>query len=276
MPPGPLLRRLELTFRTFGLRSPPFAGGHRLAASFLDGICDEHDIRLISLDRPSSGGSTPVPLSHRFAWTHEALLALFGKLSITRFSILSHSNGDLYTLYTLLHLPPELTVDSWVLSSPYVPPWLSGSIPLSIARYIPAGATGSLGTLLSGVMKAESWSTGTASDLLAFSGGLSAGLTSVSAGTGWGKGGGVAPPTAGEAKEEESELERGDSQERKFIQFALRQADKEEHCRVYGQSCAGGAPRLRAALTTPRLSRRSVLPARDVPDWHELGAGGGV
>lgn len=212
-----------------------FAGGNRMAVCFLDGVSHEHDVRIISIDRPASGGSTPVPLSRRFQWTHEAVLALLAQEGVDTFSILSHSNGDLYTLYTLLHLPPHLTVLEWIASSPFVPPWLSGSIPLSIARWIPSQATGNLGALLSGIMKAESWSTGTASGLLAFSGGLSSGLANVSAGLsqGWAKGGGIEPEKE-EEQAEEAALKRGDSQEKKFIQFALRQAEKEPHKKVFG------------------------------------------
>ncbi|ORY90904.1 hypothetical protein BCR35DRAFT_299538 [Leucosporidium creatinivorum] len=233
----------RLTYAVAGSTDPEAAtllwlnglGGNRMAACFLDGICDEHDVRIISIDRPASGGSTPVPLARRFEWTHEAVVALLAHEGITTFSILSHSNGELYTLYFLLNLQPRLTVLEWVASSPFVPPWLSGSIPLSIARWIPSQATGSLGGLLSGIMKAESWSTGTASGLLAFSGGLSSGLANVSTGLaqGWAKGGGIEPEKEEEQAEEQA-LKRGDSQEKKFIQFALRQAEKEPHKKAFG------------------------------------------
>ncbi|KAJ6529302.1 hypothetical protein B0H19DRAFT_1193625 [Mycena capillaripes] len=41
---------------------------------------------------------------------------------ITRFAIISHSNGPLYGLYTLLHLRPTLIATPWMLIGPSMPP----------------------------------------------------------------------------------------------------------------------------------------------------------
>lgn len=144
-------------------------GQHRLASTWLDGLATSHGVRLLVLDRPHSGGSAPVPLKHRFQWSHEALLSILAKEGIRTFDILSHSNGLLYTLHTLLHLSasPEFTVRSWTATSPYVPPWLSNSLALSAAEWIPASATTHFGALIkaaSGVaqplVQASGWSSG--------------------------------------------------------------------------------------------------------------------
>ncbi|EGU13476.1 RINT-1 family protein [Rhodotorula toruloides ATCC 204091] len=146
-------------------------GGHRLAAVLLDGLFATKGVRLVTLDRPSGGKSTPVPLADRVQASHEAFLAILAELDIKRFSILSHSNGLIYTLFTLLNLPSDLTVLSWTLSSPYVPPWLSGSQLLSLARWVPSPLTSRLGTLLGGlqkvaepVMRSAGWSSGVVKD----------------------------------------------------------------------------------------------------------------
>ncbi|KAL7344118.1 RINT-1 family protein [Rhodotorula toruloides] len=146
-------------------------GGHRLAAVLLDGLFAAKGVRLVALDRPSGGKSTPVPLANRVQASHEALLAILAELEIKRFSILSHSNGLIYTLFTLLNLPSDLVVLSWTISSPYVPPWLSGSQLLSLARWVPAPLTSRLGTLVGGlqkvaepVMRSAGWSSGVVKD----------------------------------------------------------------------------------------------------------------
>lgn len=128
-------------------------GGHRLAACLLDGICTANGVRLITVDRPAAGKSTAVPLVDRVRLSHEALLAVLAKENVKHFSILSHSNGVIYTLYTLLNLPEGLTVPAWILSSPWVPPFLSGSTLLSIASWIPSPLTSRLGGFVSGLQR---------------------------------------------------------------------------------------------------------------------------
>ncbi|KAL8290602.1 hypothetical protein RQP46_002860 [Phenoliferia psychrophenolica] len=124
-------------------------GGNRLQGAILDGLASEHGVHILTLDRPSCGASTPVPLSHRVRWAHESLLAIHAANSLPNtFAILSHSNGVIYTLYTLLHLPPHLSVSHWDLSSPWVPPWNSGSLTLGLAARIPPAATRNLGPLI--------------------------------------------------------------------------------------------------------------------------------
>lgn len=195
-----------------------------------------------------------VPLAQRFTWFRESIVALLAHESITSLSILSHSNGDLYTINLIgliLDHHPHLTVNEWILSSPFLPPWLSGSLALTAARWLPARATGCLGGLVSTVTKG----TGLVSGMLSLSGGLSSGLSGASAGfsagvansagggiaglssgiatgisQGWAKGAGISQ----EGEEAEaSEAERSEAAERRYTQFRLRQANKEEHRRVF-------------------------------------------
>ncbi|GAA5998169.1 alpha/beta fold hydrolase [Rhodotorula paludigena] len=147
-------------------------GAHRLAAMLMDGLFAAHGVRLLTLDRPSAGKSTPCPLAHRQSTSLDSLVAVLAQEGLTSFSILSHSNGLLYTLYTLLHLPPHLHVRSWTLSSPYVPPWLSGSALLSAARWVPPLLTSRLGAIagaaqrvLDPLSRSAGWSAGVVRDL---------------------------------------------------------------------------------------------------------------
>ncbi|KDE08690.1 hypothetical protein MVLG_01148 [Microbotryum lychnidis-dioicae p1A1 Lamole] len=123
-------------------------GGNRFAAAFLDGLFTMYRLRLIHIDRPGAGHSTPVPLSHRVEWSTEALLSILSHEGTTpHLSLISHSNGLIYTLHLLSHLPRTYTLRHWFISSPFVIPFLSGSWSLGLASYLPAPVTGSLGTL---------------------------------------------------------------------------------------------------------------------------------
>ena len=129
-------------------------GHHRLASSLFDGICSSFNVRFLTIDRPSAGLSTRIKLSERVRVSHEALLAVLEKEGIRKFEILSHSNGVVYALYTLLHLPDEFEVNRWFMTSPWVPSSISGSIALNLAGYVPGDLTGRLGSLVWGVQKA--------------------------------------------------------------------------------------------------------------------------
>lgn len=128
------------------------------AGLIFDGLFASKGVRLLTIDRPSAGGSSPVPLPHRLAASHAAILAILAHHNITQFHILAHSNGLVYSLYSILRLlpppdapPPVVRVLSWSLTSPWVPPWHSGSRALNAARWVPAYATGSLGGLVAGL-----------------------------------------------------------------------------------------------------------------------------
>ncbi|KAJ7034633.1 hypothetical protein C8F04DRAFT_1183172 [Mycena alexandri] len=141
-------------------------GGHRMIAALTEGIARAHNVQLLTLDKPGAGGSSlgvPIPIAARTRWMHTALLAVLAHEHITRFAVLSHSNGLFYALYTLLHLPPTLTATSWTLTGPFVPQSISGSAALRIAAALPAPLPNALGALLQLVpplARAASWSGG--------------------------------------------------------------------------------------------------------------------
>lgn len=152
----------------------------RYLGHLLDAAAAERDVRVFTIDRPGGGRSSPVALEQRFAWSFEAFLAVLEKHNVHTLHLLSHSNGILYSLYTLLHLlgtETETTttprnarkpvVLSYTALGPYVPPWLSGHKSLTLARYIPGAATSQLGylaSLLTSAMGVFNWSSGIAAD----------------------------------------------------------------------------------------------------------------
>ena len=146
--------------------------GHRLVAVFWHDWLKANKVGLITMDRPAAGHSTPCPVEKRVLWTQEALVAVLAKENVHQFTFMTHSNGIIYGLYFLLHLPPSLSCDKWFLSSPYIAPWHSSSLPLSVATYIPTGLTSNLGPVASGALSALSplvagitWSSGISSGL---------------------------------------------------------------------------------------------------------------
>ncbi|SCV72530.1 BQ2448_4067 [Microbotryum intermedium] len=169
------------------------------SSAFLDGLFEMYRIRLIHIDRPGAGHSTSVPLTHRVEWSTQALLSILSHENIHHLSLISHSNGLIYTLHLLLHLPKSYTLRHWFMSSPFVIPPLSGSWSLALASYLPAPLTGNLGTLASMFSTSMGWYN---SARMVSSGGLG-GLTQ-----GWGRSpslpGSKSTTTAEEGDEETS------------------------------------------------------------------------
>lgn len=150
-PSGPLLVFSTTTppfppglFALISLLPPSTVGGLGftcLEAIPLDALATSHSVHLLALDRPSSGASTPTDLPHRVQWAHEALLAILHLSPPSKtFSILSHSNGLVYALYTLRHLPGHLRVRCWTMTSPWLPPGRSGAKVLALTSLLPSFA----------------------------------------------------------------------------------------------------------------------------------------
>jgi len=91
-----------------------------------------------------------------------------------------HAQGLVYALYALPRLARAgVHVNAWAMSAPWVPPWLSGSPLLTVARHLPAALTGSIGSVFGAVEaalgplgSAFGWSSGLAREAASFSGGL--------------------------------------------------------------------------------------------------------
>ncbi|THX24982.1 hypothetical protein D6D10_10013, partial [Aureobasidium pullulans] len=91
-----------------GLETILFCGGmgaSRLLLYGIDTLAKKEDVRVIFIDRPGVGGSTPVPLDQRVQVWLEAVPAVLEHLGVKTISLLSHSAGALYAINTLLLLP---------------------------------------------------------------------------------------------------------------------------------------------------------------------------
>lgn len=80
--------------------------GNRYFALAFDKIAKETGVRVICVDRPGIGGSTPVPIDQRIGVWLETVPRLLQHLDVTDegVSLVSHSAGTIYLLNTLYYL----------------------------------------------------------------------------------------------------------------------------------------------------------------------------
>ncbi|OBT69005.1 hypothetical protein VE03_01363 [Pseudogymnoascus sp. 23342-1-I1] len=124
------LKPLKVTYAIAGLENDDaptvvfISGmyGMRWVALLWHHIALRAGVRLVCVDRPSFGGSTPVPLSERIGTWLRTLPALVDHLGCKHIVPLAASAGTIYLLNTLHHLPHLLSP-----SSPYaaiLTPWV--------------------------------------------------------------------------------------------------------------------------------------------------------
>ncbi|GAA5884904.1 hypothetical protein JCM6882_007145 [Rhodosporidiobolus microsporus] len=231
-------------------------GSHRLACVLFDGLFARHGVRLITIDRPGAGRSTMCPLAERVEFSVEGTLAVLEKEGVRECSIMSHSNGVIYTVALMLHLarlaaaptspspsspspPPPVRILSWFLSSPYVPPWHSSSLALLAARYVPSPLTASLGSLAclaqrvyEPFAKSAGWSAGVSGAIRELSGAWGAGV--VSPGTAVEGQAAAADGAAGEGEEDDAPpLTRAEA-EKQRQRFRDLNGKRPAHKRLFG------------------------------------------
>ncbi|THZ60110.1 hypothetical protein D6C85_09871 [Aureobasidium pullulans] len=80
-------------------------GASRLLLYRFDALAKKEGVRVIFIDRPGVGGSTPVPLDQRVQVWLDAVPAVLEHLGVKTISLLSHSAGAIYAINTLLLLP---------------------------------------------------------------------------------------------------------------------------------------------------------------------------
>ncbi|KAI9744907.1 MAG: hypothetical protein M1818_001833 [Claussenomyces sp. TS43310] len=85
-------------------------------------LAQKAGVRVVSIDRPGFGASTPVPLSSRLPIFLETVTALLSFLGIKHVSLVSHSAGTVFALNLLHHHPSLLspTHPTLTLISPWV------------------------------------------------------------------------------------------------------------------------------------------------------------
>ncbi|CAL3966310.1 unnamed protein product [Diplocarpon coronariae] len=113
--------------------------GMRWMAVAQNWFAERNRVRVIFVDRPGFGGSTPVPISRRIAVFLESVVALLSELQIEHIALASHSAGTTYALNFISHHPDLLYPSNPTLTlfSPWVHQSISGEFGLKAAAFIP-------------------------------------------------------------------------------------------------------------------------------------------
>lgn len=138
-----------------------------------DKLANKHKIRILAVDRPGFGGSSPVaaPEDRVKVWLR-IVPALLAHLGIRHVALVSQSAGTIYALNTLLHLPHLLhpIAPYAALCVPWVHPVHSGAALMSAAHVLPAAAIATVDVL-------ATFFVSTLAPVTGFSGGLLSALT---------------------------------------------------------------------------------------------------
>ncbi|KAF3809414.1 hypothetical protein GCG54_00011614 [Colletotrichum gloeosporioides] len=158
LPPTPdLPENFQVTYADFGHEDPSDTSstnvllicGPLLGSRYLhiakDTLAKRHKVRILDIDRPGFGGTTPVPPNLRIRAWLAIVPALLAHLSIRHVALAAHSGGTLYALNTLLHhrhlLSPARPYVA--LCAPWVHPSHSGAALMSLTSSLPQGLVGS-------------------------------------------------------------------------------------------------------------------------------------
>ncbi|KAK6379877.1 hypothetical protein LTS17_005951 [Exophiala oligosperma] len=149
---------------------PPMFGCRWNALHF-NKLANDSGVRVIFVDRPGFGGSTPVTLDIRVAVWLETVPVLLHQLGVEHVSIVTHSAGTIYTLNTLIRyrdiLDPKMPYVAFM--APFVPKAYSGATVPSLASKLPTNALDTWAGINSFVnnkiMPSVSWSGGLISPL---------------------------------------------------------------------------------------------------------------
>ncbi|KEQ78591.1 hypothetical protein M438DRAFT_350338 [Aureobasidium pullulans EXF-150] len=121
-------------------------GASRLLLYRLDALAKKEGVRVIFIDRPGVGGSTPVPLDQRVQVWLDAVPAVLEHLGVKTISLLSHSAGAIYAINTLLLLPhllhPQHPYAAFL--TPWVHPCFSSAPLMQVVDKLPSALVGSL------------------------------------------------------------------------------------------------------------------------------------
>ncbi|KAI8299594.1 hypothetical protein K4K61_010473, partial [Colletotrichum sp. SAR11_59] len=158
LPPTPdLPEDFQVTYADFGHNDPADPSsthvlllcGPLLGSRYLhiakDTLAKRHKVRIIDIDRPGFGGTTPVPPNLRIRAWLAIVPALLAHLGVRHVALAAHSGGTLYALNTLLHhrhlLSPSRPYVA--LCTPWVHPSHSGAAMMSLTSNLPQGLVGS-------------------------------------------------------------------------------------------------------------------------------------
>ncbi|PWY88137.1 hypothetical protein BO94DRAFT_64956 [Aspergillus sclerotioniger CBS 115572] len=131
-------------------------GGSRLWCYHKDHLANKLRVRMLAIDRPGIGGSTPIPAAKRVTIWLESVAAVLEHLSIPHVVPLSHSAGTIYLLNLLSQrrdlLWPKTPLA--VLMGPWVEPKHSGIVSLKMAQMLPTGILNHYDKLMNLIVKA--------------------------------------------------------------------------------------------------------------------------
>ncbi|KAF2147799.1 hypothetical protein K461DRAFT_248700, partial [Myriangium duriaei CBS 260.36] len=153
--------------------------GTRWSSLHFDKLARDSGVRLICVDRPSFGGSTPVTIDIRMRVWLETVPVLLQKVGVKHVALMTHSAGTIYTLNTLIHhrhfLDPRAPYAGFM--SPYAPFAHTGATLPTVAAKLPTGLLDSWAGLTTfvntKVVPSAAWSGGIISScaaLFSFSG----------------------------------------------------------------------------------------------------------
>ncbi|KAI7490930.1 hypothetical protein KC351_g322 [Hortaea werneckii] len=175
LPETPAHGKLRVTYSTTsnfhnaGLAVILFCGplfGNRWNAVMIDRMASAHGVRVVCVDRPGMGGSTPVRLDVRVNVWLETVPAILKALNVEHLSLMCHSIGTIYALNTMYMLRDILDPQHPYVA--FVAPWVhndhSRATLMRIASALPSSWIDSWDTinrfLLDNVMPVFSWSNG--------------------------------------------------------------------------------------------------------------------
>ncbi|OJJ72210.1 hypothetical protein ASPBRDRAFT_196316 [Aspergillus brasiliensis CBS 101740] len=149
--------------------------GSRLWCCMKDHLANKLGVRMLSIDRPGIGGSTPVPPAKRVSVWLKAVSAVLEHLSIAHVVPISHSAGTIYNLNLLSHrrdlLLPETPMA--ILMGPWVEPKYSDILSLQMAKMLPTGVLNHWNKVIKFVVTKAAPSLTASVDILSSMGGIS-------------------------------------------------------------------------------------------------------
>ncbi|KAJ9478938.1 hypothetical protein PHBOTO_002439 [Pseudozyma hubeiensis] len=154
------------------------SGCSRLIGMLLEGICRAHQVSILAIDRPGSGGTPMCALQDRLQIATQQTQSVLEALQLDQpgqpqMRLISHSAGWFYAL-ALLEAAPQYfarpgCATRCLFSSPFIPTSLSSSLTLSL---LPKSLVALAPKVLPVVSRSLSWSTGLGDEILNVSKGL--------------------------------------------------------------------------------------------------------
>ncbi|KAH7354775.1 Alpha/Beta hydrolase protein [Rhexocercosporidium sp. MPI-PUGE-AT-0058] len=128
--------------------------GTRYLAVTQDWFATQKGVRILMIDKPGFGGSTPVPVSQRIPIYLEAVVALLTHLKIQHIALASQSAGTIYALNFISHYPDLLCPSNPVLTlfSPWVHQSISGAMSLKLAAALPNPLINGWNSIIGGIV----------------------------------------------------------------------------------------------------------------------------